>query len=395
MILHIELSDYLTTALERSYPFLRNTPFAVAPLGMRARIVAVSAAARRLRILPGVPVSTAQKLFPELPVFPVDMPLFAALHQDFVDLLSAYAPVVEPARWGSAYLRLLGPAHRKQAIAALVGGLRDAVARRLQFEAAIGVGSNKMVSRAAASCSLRAGGFVWVASGEEAAFLTPFHVSILPHADHPSVQVLQAINIQRVGELRRLPETTLQDLFGHRGAWLYREARGVDPRPVRPAVGHRVLHEEWQLTPATNEAAVLHGVCTTLLNRLSRWLRAHTLAATRIRLTGLYVDGRFFTRKRRLPRAAAGESELAEALDPLLEQMLGRRVALRSIGISLSHLVQNNQCELFENAHIPAATRLTSALNSLQDRFGEQAIRWGRQLIVNPKERWLHGNTTQ
>lgn len=74
------------------------------------------------------------------------------------------------------------------------------------------------------------------------------------------------------------------------------------------------------------------------------------------------------------------EERLAPALQAVLESAVARRLAIKYLGISLSKFVTTRQGELFEQVASSKRRQLTTALDRLQDRYGERAVSWGRQL---------------
>lgn len=390
-ILHIELCHFFTAAAEQCYPHLRGRPFVVAPLDSGARVFAASPAAQKMGVSRGMFLRDARRVDRTLVVHPVDFKLYSAFNTALVKTVAAFSPVFEVWRQGNAYLEVL---HRRQPLEQARDAafrLQKAVAKQLELNAAIGVGANKLISRAASCRGVRRREIVWVPYGREAPFIAPFRVTLLPHVDRKIARDLENINIWRVSGVRAFPEAALQELFGMDGRWIYREARGIDTTPVMPRRKRFALHEEWQFVPETNDFATLRSAGSLLLNRLARQLRGRQALATRLTLSGTYCDGRFFTNGRTIRNGGDTEEGLFAVLLPLLEKMAAGRVALQRLGLSLSRLVPAVQGDLFAPTVPPKQKRLTAALDAIQARFGERAILWGRQFAAAaPKGAQIH-----
>ncbi|MCA9740635.1 MAG: hypothetical protein H6695_10385 [Deferribacteres bacterium] len=377
MILHIELCRFFTACIENRIPDLRGRPFVVVSHINGDRVWALSPAASRLEIYRSMPVREAQRRARTLAVLPADMQHYHAVHQQLTEVVSGYSPIIEDGRFGQFYLDLL---QQPQQAHNTASRLLQEVHERLALPAAIGLGSNKLVSRAAAQKAAGQHGIVQVLPGNEADFLTPFRLRILPHVDRRIAEALRALNIFRVGELRNMPENHLQELFGKTGKWLFLEARGQDFRPLVMAQAQQHLQEGWHFASATNDFGKLSAACNTLLNRLARQLRKRGVGAHHLTLTAIYGDGKYFSRSRTVHGYSDAEERLAPALQAVLESAVARRLAIKYLGISLSKFVTTRQGELFEQVASSKRRQLTTALDRLQDRYGERAVSWGRQL---------------
>lgn len=259
-------------------------------------------------IRPGVPLKEAQSRFPDATFLPCDEPTLAAVAESFetvLDALDAFSPIVEPAPRdaladgrATAYVDvaglgpLYGPDHAlagrlaaaattawpSQLEEALVSGEGSIPKSKIQngwSGASVGVASNKFTAWVAAAL---AGQFdahdrvLVVPPGEEATFLAPLPLEILPLPLRDR-QALQRLGVRTLGELARLPANAVQHRYGATGRQAHRLAQGLDdaplhPRPPRPAA-HVELSFDWEETELDRLTFALKLLADQLAARLA------------------------------------------------------------------------------------------------------------------------------
>lgn len=379
-VLHLEIADFLVAVTEHLHPHLRDRPFVIAPVGAdRARVYAASPMARIMGVYRGMFLKDAQKRSRELWVQPMDERLYAAIQRELVDVLAQYSPVLEPWRHGHVYIEIVQRRLTLPRIRDMAYQVQKDVLMRLTLKPAVGIGINKLISRAASRRAARHSEILWVPPGHERPFIAPFEVGFLPHVDQRIRGVLHNVNIRQVRELAQLTRGQLQQLFGPVGWRLYDEARGIDPSPVIPPEKRPGLYEEWRFATETNDADLIDSAAARLVGRLARRLRERGLRAGRIAMVATYADGRFFSSRRHLAPPSQLEEELMGPVRHLLERLLARRVALRRLGLRVLHLQQAVQLDLFAPETPPRPERLAQALDRIRARYGEEAILFGKE----------------
>ena len=211
------------------HPELRSEPVIVggAP-ELRLPVLAASTAARASGVRPGQPLREAQQRCPGAAFVVADEAAVAHLREELLSRLNRLAPLVEVGD-EAAWCDLTGrhAAHPDST------GWAVAVARCIQElldddDIAVGVASSRQVAEIAAR---QAGPrhIRRVAPGEEAAFLAPLPLSVLP-LDQVVAARLAALGRDCVGAVANLSAADLQRQFGPVGMDLWHQARGGDGR---------------------------------------------------------------------------------------------------------------------------------------------------------------------
>jgi DNA polymerase IV len=396
-VLFIDPPAFCATLEGLVAPALRTRPLAIAPVAAdRATILALSPEARLAGLTPGMPVRKAQRLCRDLIVVPPNPQLYARASRALHDILRTFAPTIEPRGYGHAFLdltgtrRLFGP---PQDVAARLG---QEVRARLRFPISVGIAGNKLVSQAAIRADRRTGGradgsieesgneLIYVPAGNEREFLAPQPLEVLPDLD-PDMRVrLEEYQLELIGEVAEISESALCAVFGRDGRILRARARGIDPRPVLSPEQQSEFHLVHTLSSDTNDLGSLLPILLLLSERLGRRLRRRELTAGRLRLHATYAD--YTSVARAVPlKAAMLDAELGDAARRALALANTKRLAVRSLALSLDHLAEKEaQLDLWDaqrdseaegQSRSPAA--LQHAIDHIHSRYGAGALRRG------------------
>ncbi len=348
-IFHLDIPAF-PVAVERVVaPRLVGRPVVVAPSSStRAAIVVASLEARRAGVYRGMALARAVRICRDLIVLPPNAPLYRRASDAILKVLNGYSPLLEPAGGGHVFLDMTGTTRLFGRAVDSADRIQREVRQRLRLAATLGVASNKLVSRAAARV-IRPGRLYDVFPGSEAPFLAPLDVDLLPGIDLPAREILSEVNIAQVRELAALDIPHLRLLFGQRAWRLYREARGIDPSPVRPPEATPAVREEETLPEDSNEDALLLEALERLAARAAAQVRRMRLEAGCVRLRLCYADGVEAASVERPRRPASGDLAVRQVARRLLEAARGRRIQVRHLELTLAELREaTGQMSLFE-----------------------------------------------
>jgi DNA polymerase-4 len=437
-VLFVDPPAFCTTLEGLVSPALSSRPLAVAPPAAdRATLLALSDEARRAGLVRGMPVRKAQRLCPDLIVLPPNPQLYARASRALHEILRVFAPTIEPRGYGHAFLdltgtgRLFGPA---QDVAARI---RREAKERLKLPISVGIASNKLVSQAAikAGRQVLSGvngsaaeehssdeSLLYVPGGSERSFLAPQPLDVLPELDPIMRARLDDYQLDVIGDVAAIPDDALCAVFGGDGRLLGARARGIDPRPVLPPERRSEFHIAHTLATDTNDWGVLHPILRLMSQRLGHRLRRRGLTARRLRLEATYAD--YTTTVRAIPLAAVLDVELWEAAQRAFSLALTKRLAIRSVALTLDRLAEAEaQLELWMDgrtdgltyrrtesesstdslatdtpAHCPPVhpsarpAALQHAVDRIHTRYGAAALTRGRS--PTPHDSALHSQTT-
>ena len=365
----------------RRFPELRGEPVVVGGRPeLRLPVVAASAAAQAAGVRAGQPLRQAQQLCPAAVFIPLDEAAVDQLRMAAITALWAVTPAVEVGdeeAWcdlGGRHAAFAGePAWAAATARALTGAL-DGEAP------AVGVAGSRFVAWVAAGRAaprrVRR-----VRSGEEAGFLAPLPVGLLP-VDHHVVARLVDLGIDCLGAVAALSPADLSRQFGAEGLVAHRHARGEDGDTLTPYAAPHTAAERLALDGPVFDRESLRCAGHALCERLGDRLRRRGLTAARLDL--VLESDTAEAAATRVPPAPAGS---AEELWPAVLGLLGAVqpgapvTAVRLVAGDLA-TATGRQVDLWRRGDA-AGDAVTRTVARLDDRFGPGSVLRPR-LAVDP-----------
>ena len=333
---------------------LRTRPLAVAAIDTpRALLREVSTEAEREGLYVGMTLDRARHLCPSLHVSPPNPRQVATANHSILSVIQRYAPTWEPFLPGSLMMDLTGTTR-------LFGSACD-VAAKIQADVLT----------------------------QFRLFMSPLSIRTLPGVHRPCMRIvlkrLDDLNLRSLGDVADSPLDALEVVLGNYAGQLSRWAQGIDPTPVLPPVAHPALNDTITLNPDEVDDARLQRRLADSLQQLCRTLRSQRRICGGLSLTLRYSDQREVTTKARVIPETCWEIDLSGLLQGLFQRAFRRRIRLRMMTVTLTDLTGfAEQGSLFEERPPEEqwarnrSQRLAVALDHLHQRFGEQAIRYGR-----------------
>lgn len=380
-VIHFHIPAFPIAVARVRQPKLRDRPIAVAPTHSdRTIVLSVSCEARNEGVFKGMPLSEAMKVCPKLTVLPPDPDLTENAFQNVIKMVACYTPLWEPGRPGNIHLDLTGT-ERLWGKAKDTGyRLRREVQARLYLSGTVGVASNKMVSRIASR--LRPSEEVLdVGEGEEASFISPLPVDVIPGISRFRKKVLlEELNITHVRQLALLDISSLKVIFGMQALVIHQRALGIDPTPVCPPLEKPLVSEEIILPQDENDDRTLLGFLYRLVEKSCHRLRSKARFPQKAGLFIRYSDHRESKRRLTLPYASFWDFDLYPPLEKLFLKVCNRRTRVRFMRIWFEGFAPPPQRSLFDDLSPDTKKKILviKALDRIKKRYGEEAIRYGR-----------------
>ena len=370
-------------------PALRTRPLAIAPLRTsRALLREVSHEALQDGLYVGMPLEHGKRLCPSLHVLSSNPHRVHSANQSLLSVITHYAPVWEPFHAGSFVMDLTGTTRLFGSACDVAAKTQQDIFQRYHLEGVAGVGSNKLVAQTAATL-VEPSELYDVRHGSEAAFMSPLFVRTLPGLHSPCMrkvlQRLDDLNLLTLGDVAESPFDALELAIGDYAGQLSRWAHGIDHARVLHPTIQPSLEETIIMEPDEVDDPVLWGSLLNALQRLCRMLRSQRRVCRSLSLTIRYSDQVEVMKRERLTQETCWEVDLSPHLSVLFQRCFRRRVRLRQMTVRMTGLTTfAEQVSLFDERPLDSqrkqerAKRLAVALDKLHDRFGEQAIRYGR-----------------
>lgn len=386
-VIHINVADF-AVAVERTVDRrLRERPVIVAPEGVsRAVVYDMSEEAYQAGVRKGMALRRAVRLCADVRILPPRPARYEQAMQALIRQALSYSPLIEPGEAdGHLFVDVTGSGRLFGPPADVAWRLRRQARAELGLKPVWAVAPNKLVAKVATRLVKPDGEFI-VPAGEEGRFLAPVPLHLIPGIDRRDLACLGDFNLRLAGQVAALGAEALQVPFGRRAVGLHEAVQGIDRSPVRP-VGQTppCVVVDHDFDEDAQRAPVIEGALYALVEKAGRDLRRRCLAARRVAVVLDFCDGRRCARQGSVRPASGNDLVLFEQACAALDLAWRRRVRIRHLRLVCDRLVfPPAQQELFpaQAGRDRRRAGLVSALDSIRERFGPDAIRVGRTLAV-------------
>jgi DNA polymerase IV len=382
-ILHLDLDAFFCAVEELRNPELRGQPFAVGGRpNERGVISSCSYPARLCGVHSAMPTARALKLCPNLILV---IPQHHAYHDASVqvmEILNQLTPLVEQISIDEAFMDV---SDLPQSGLELAKVLQASIFQKTGLPCSIGVATNKLVAKIATNIGKSTHraptpprAILVVPPGEEAAFLAPLPVRELWGVGPKMSARLVELGITTIGELAKMPESWMVKQFGKWGYEMSQHARGIDDRPIELVREAKSISQEVTFDRDIADQKRLEDTLQELSTQVAYRLRQDGLTGGTVRIKLRWPDFSTHTRQITLQQATDQDGIIFSTARQLFHSLWqpGRAVRLLGVGVSgLSNTVY--QLTLWEGSN-EKERRLLAALDSLRQRYGEDAVQRGR-----------------
>jgi DNA polymerase-4 len=297
--------------------------------------------------------------------------------------LCHYSPLIECGQVDGHFFVDVTGTHRLYGPAPDIGWrVRRHVRSSLGINPIWTLGTSKLVSKVASRLVKPVGEYI-VSPGEEAAFLSPLPVTLLPGLTDTEIERLLEFQLTTIGSLAKLSLHQLLVVFGSRSGYLHAAVRGVDDTTIGRVGGDsKIVDCEHTFADDTNDRRELERVVTTLVQQAGYQLRCSRQVTRRLIIRLRYSDGGVVTRQASCRVATAGDFLLHKLAMAALARARTRRTRVRSCRLLCDRLQrQSPQLSLFAEPAGRQSQRkkMDNAMDLLRNRFGHTVIGVGRQ----------------
>src|SRR4051794_38865496 len=348
ILAHLDLDAFYAAVEELEDPSLRSKPLVVGgdPRG-RGVVATANYVARRFGIHSAMSCAEALRRCPQARFVRPRHSLYKDYSREVWATVREIVPTVEQAGIDEGYLDLGEVAPSFDDARALAEAVRAVVRERTRLSCSLGVATSKVVAKVA-SDRRKPGGLTVVRPGQEAAFLAPFPVRLLPGVGPKAEERLKAVGIESIGQLAAIDDDELAGFMrGKVGRELRDRARGIDPRELEVSTERISISQEETFARDVSDRERLHDELNRMAGQLGGYLRARGQVARSVTTKVRYPDFAIRTRSTSLPVGIDDATRIGELACSLLDRALRDRPApLRLVGVGVSGLEEHVQLSL-------------------------------------------------
>lgn len=375
---------------------LREIPSVVAgdKASRHSIILARSVPAKKLGIQTGEPLFQALEKCPALKVVPPDYELYVRASRSFVELLRSFTPAVEQYSIDEAWMDMTGTSRIWGAPRLAAEKLRQRVWEELGFTVNVGISTNKLLAKMAGDFE-KPNKVHTLFPEEIAEKMWPLPVRDLFLVGAATEKKLNLLGIYTIGQLAQADMALLKRKLGKHGEtiWHFANGRNVDLVAPEPAENKGYGNSTTTPRDVTSEQEayqILLSLCETVASRMRQDSQCGRCICVHLR-TNEFQNS---SHQSMLPGATNITTEIFQAACRVFREAWDGVTPLRQLGVQVTCLSKEpyQQFDLFSGMspeRYEKKLRLDETVDSLRDKFGEDAIQRGR--FVNTGELHMGG----
>nr|WP_226988241.1 DNA polymerase IV [Dehalococcoides mccartyi]BEL00157.1 DNA polymerase IV [Dehalococcoides mccartyi] len=377
-VMHVDLDAFFVSVEQAVRPELKDKPVIVGGKPERRGVVAAASyEARKFGIHSGMPLITAKNLCPQAIFIEGNHQLYREYSEKFMLILSDFSPFLEPMGLDEAYLEVTGFESLHGSIAEMASKIRRRITAELGINASIGIANSKVAAKIATERA-KPNGQCEVPAGEEASFLAPLDIAVMPGIGKKTEQHLKSLGIDTLGKLAALPASFLKSRLGAYAPYLSNAAMGIDNRPVEMPSEAKSISRETTFETDTRNQTFLEAKLSYLSEKITATLRKRGKQARVVQIKIRFADFTTLTRQKHLGQPASGNREIFQTALSLMNGILDSdRQTVRLLGVGISDFCgPEKQLEID-----PAKARLEkldASLDKIRQKYGFSSVQTGR-----------------
>jgi DNA polymerase-4 len=371
-ILHADADSFFASVEQRDDPSLRGRPVIVGG----GVVLAASYEAKAFGVKTAMGGRQARRLCPDAVVVPPRMAAYSEASKALYALFEDTTPAVEGISIDEAFLDVRGMERIAGTPAEIAVRLRTAARDRVGLPVTVGVARTKFLAKVASAVA-KPDGLLIVPPRDELTFLHPLPVERVWGVGRVTAAKLHGRGIVTVGDLARIPESTLTVILGPAAArHLHALANNRDPRRVRPRRRRRSIGSQHALGRRRRTPAELDTELVAIVDRVTRRLRAAHRVGRTVVLRLRFDDFSRATRSCTLRHPTSRTQTVLAAARALLATAgpLIRSRGLTLIGLAIANLDDDLPTQLSLPLDSIDGELLDAALDEIRTRYGPTAV---------------------
>lgn len=378
IILCVDMDAFFASVEQRANPRLRGKAIAVIGSGSRTVITTSSYEARDFGVKTGMNVYEARKLCPHIIFVVGNNEKYTHTCRELEIIYRRITPDVEIYSIDEAFLDITGTNHLFGGPEAVGATIKRIVKERFGINCTVGIAPNILMAKLASDLA-KPDGLRWIRPEEIGPLLEDLPVKELWGIGRQTDRKLAAMGVETCGELGRTPVSVLRRRFGIMGEVLKSMGMGACHRPIvvneedARSIGHGMT-----LPRDIYDREEIASYLLQLSEMVGKRARRYGYAGRTLALIIRYPDFETLTRQTTLSTPTNDTHVIYRGVFSILDK-IRLKDKIRLLGVRLSNLSgESGQMSLFGEAE--KRKNLFSAVDSINDRYGEFSLMWGSYL---------------
>ena len=388
-ILLVDLDAFFASVEQLDHPAWRGKPVIVGGHADRRGVVSTASyEARKYGVHSAMPSATAERLCPDAIWTEGHYDRYREMSTKVMGILFDETPHVQQVSIDEAFVDITPTAFNREHPILVARRIQDRV-EHLGVTCSIGLGTTKSIAKLASDMD-KPRGLTVVMPGGEKSFMAPLPVRALSGIGASAEKKLHELGIETLGDLASSEDDMIIGVLGKAGRVMLDRARCVEHAPIEPDDEVKSVSNETSFAKDLTSRDDIEAAIATMAAKVGRRLRRKGLAGRTLSLKVRYADFTTRSTQRPLDKPSDDEFVFKGMLFDMLDDLWQPGMALRLVGVAVTGFEQDSayeQLSLFpepgSGSDVAAKRDLQKATDKVKERFGESALRYGRELRLS------------
>lgn len=387
-VLHCDCNGFFASVECMLHPELKKVPMAVCgdPESRHGIILAKNELAKAYGIRTAETIWQAKRKCPQLVLTAPRFGEYRQISQKINEIYRRYTDLVEPFSIDESWLDVTGSRVLFGDGKQIADKLRETVQNELGITISVGVSFNKIFAKLGSDYK-KPDATTVIGTDNYRNIIWPLPVDAMMFCGKRAAKTLAECGIHTIGDLAQSSPKFLASRLGKNGIQLYEYANGEDSSPVSDADAVREVKSVGNSITFKRDLSGLDEIqkaVKALADSVAYRLRRQKLKCWVVQIGIKNPSFQYITRQKTLPSPTHLSRILAAAGEDLVKGCWNPHAPIRMLSLSSSALVPNDapggQLCFFTNETAQEngkEEQLESALDSIRERFGSGAVKFG------------------
>lgn len=350
-------------------------------------ILAKSTPAKQYNIKTGEPIHQSLQKCPSLVIVPPNHSLYEQCSRNLLNILYQYTPNIEPFSIDEAFLDMTGACIGYESPLAVANTIREHIKHELGFTVNIGISSNKLLAKMASD--FKKPDMIHTLFPEE----IPQKMWSLPLEElflvgKSTSKILHGLGLKTIGDIANTDINVLKSHIGSKhGQTIYNYAHGIDDAAVESTMSpNKGYGNSTTLSQDVTDYDTANLVLLSLSETVAARLRSDDVKCNCITVELTDCDFNHQSHQTTLLSATNTTNVIYQTACQLLKEFWNgsplRLLGIRTTKLSTEDYTQMNLFDMVKNEKFE---KLDKTLDSIRDRFGNNAIK--RASFIEPAKK--------
>ncbi|MCG8619349.1 MAG: DNA polymerase IV [Desulfobacterales bacterium] len=334
MILHVDMDAFFAAVEQRDNPGLKGKPLVISGHSKRSVVSTASYEARKYGIHSAMPLFQARQKCPNLIILPGSRHKYARDSRQIMEILRRFSPLVEPVSIDEAYMDIRGCEALFGSPTEIAQQIKSAIYNDLTLTCSIGIAPIKFLAKVASDMN-KPDGLTLIRRDQMTGFINRLSIKKVPGVGKKAMEQMAALQVERLGDIKKLDTALLNRKFGSMGTRLSQLANGIDETPVETRHIRKSISSESTLAQDITNAYLVRKILLDHAQQVGRDLRRRNWICRHVSIKVKFDDFTQITRGRKTQNWISSSNAIYDEASSLFDKVvLKKRIRLLGVGVS-------------------------------------------------------------